>query len=158
MRIRSLYISRKAAQDVNSIFEAMHIVKKIDRDGKELWEIVKREEKDDQELEIAERDAEIPDIIREEKEEIKDIEDLANQTFAVMREGLLLIHTQLDKLKKLMKEDEALEDSGFPIEVADQLENMLQREMSSIVQHLREMSSDMKNDNSPTKNTDNISQ
>jgi len=73
------------------------------------------------------------------KKEIKDIEDLVNQTFKVIREGIMVIHTQLDQLRKLMKEDEVLEDSGFPIEVADQLEEMLAGEIKKITSHLREM-------------------
>lgn len=150
MRLYSAYINRQAARDADSVFEAEHLVKKIYKDGMPLWEIVKKEEQDDMELEEAEKNAQVNSIEKEEKEEIKDIEDLANQTFQVIREGVLLIHTQLDKLKRLMKEDEMLEDSGFPIEVANQLEEMLQKEITNITSHLREMSEDLKHDNSQT--------
>jgi len=153
MRLRSAYLNRQAARNANSVFEAEHEIKKLYRDGEPLWELVRREEKDDAELQEAEKDAEINDIAREEREEIKDIEDLANQTFKVLQEGVILIHTQLDKLRKLMKEDDILEHSGFPIEVADQLEEMLKQEMVSIVSHMRKLSEEL--DNSKTPDTDN---
>ena len=155
MRLHSAYLNRQAAKDVNSIFETEHYVKKIYKEGDSLWELTKKEQQDDAELEEAEKDSEIQDIIREEKEEIKDIEDLANQTFKVIRDGVLLIHTQLDQLKSLMKEDEVLEASGFPIEVADQLEEMLQHEIKSITLHLRKMGTNMESKDGIKKNSEN---
>ena len=42
-------------------------------------------------------------------------------------------------MKKIKKEDEVLEQSGFPIEIADQLEEMLTKEIKNITSHLRDM-------------------
>jgi len=153
MRLHSAFLNRQAAHDAKSVFAAEHEVKQIYRDGVPLWDIVKQEQQDDDQLAAAEQQAEIPDIIREEREEIKDIEDLANQAFKVIREGVLLIHTQLAQLRKLLKEDEVLRQCGFPIEVADKLEVMLKEEMVSIMFHLRQMSEEI--DNSKTSDSDN---
>ena len=139
MRLYSSFLNRQAARDANSVFEAEHYVRRIEHDDDVLFELVRKEVKDDKELLSAHEHARIQDIIREEREEIKDIEDLVNQAFKIIREGMLLIHTQLDKLNDLIKEDEVLEKSGFPIEVADQLEDMLKKEIVSIMTHLRKM-------------------
>jgi len=146
MRLHSAYLNRKAAQKVNSVFEAEMYVKKIYKDGVDLWELVKKEEDDDQNQEKAEEKSEITAIIKDEIKEIGDITDLVNQTFKVLRHSMLIIHTQLDQLKQLKKDDEVLEQSGFPIEVADQLEEMLSKEIQSIIKHLRDMQSDMTNE------------
>jgi len=71
MRLYSAYISRRAAQDANSIFESEMHVKRIYRDGVDLWELAKKEEHDDLELEHAEEISEIPAIINEEKKRDK---------------------------------------------------------------------------------------
>jgi hypothetical protein len=139
MRLYSAYINRKAAEEANSVFASQRFVQRIEKDGEKLWELAKREEKDDSELETAERDVKIDDIEREEREELQDIEDVANETFHIIRDAVLVVHTQLDELKKLVKEDEVLKQSGFPIEVADQLEKMLTSEITNIIAHLREM-------------------
>jgi len=102
MRLYSAYISRRAAKEANSVFEAEHRVQKINRDGAELWELVKREVQDENDLDRAERDSQIEDIEREEHEELKDIEDVVNKTFRVIRDSVLVIHTQLDELKRHM--------------------------------------------------------
>ncbi len=146
MRLYSAYINRKAAEEVNSVFEAERYVKKIFKDGSNLWELAKKEENDENSFEKAQEDSQIPDMIEDEKKEIKDIEDLANNTFKVIRESILLIHTQLNELKKLMKENEILKKSGFPIEIADQLEEMLKKEIISITAHLREMTQNIEKD------------
>jgi hypothetical protein len=143
MRLYSAYINRKAAEDANSVFASERYVQCINKDGAKLWELAKREQKDDAELETAERDVKINDIEREEREELQDIEDVANESFHIIRDAILVVHTQLDELKKLVKEDEVLKQSGFPIEVADQLEEMLKSEITNIIAHLREMSEDI---------------
>jgi hypothetical protein len=139
MRLDSAYFNIQAAKDVNSIFQSEMQVKKIYKDGDGLWELIKKEEKDDIELDNAEKNSEINEIIKDEKQEIKDIESLANQTFKIIRDGILLIHTQLDKLKRIKKDDEILEHSGFPIEIANQLEEMLTKEIKIITSHLQDM-------------------
>ncbi len=152
MRLFSAYLNRQAARDVNSVFEAQHDVEQISSEGKELFRLVKQEEQDETELEVAEKTSEINDIIREEKEQIQDIEGLVSYSFRIIREGVLLIHTQLDQLKKLIDEDKVLGESGFPIEVADQLEAMLHDETEKIVRHLREMGTKIEDedDDSPS--------
>jgi len=152
MRFFSTYLSREAAKNANSVFEAKHYVKKIDKQENALFELVKIEEKDNREFEIAQYNREIHDMINEQKEEIKDVEDLVNQTFIVLRNSMLLIHTQLDILKRLMKEDDVLEHSGFPIEIANQLEAMLKSEIVNIVAQLHQMGGKMQNDSNTAKN------
>jgi hypothetical protein len=146
MRLYSAYLNRRAAQEADSVFEIEHRVKQIYKDGLPLWELAKKESEDDQDLEIAESTSEVPDITKQESDEINDIESVVNQAFKVIQEGVLLIHTELDQLKKLMKDDEVLRQSGFPIEVADQLEDMLKKEIVSITSHLREMGREIEQD------------
>jgi hypothetical protein len=143
MRLYSAYINRQAAKDANSVFEPERFVQLIENEGERLYELAKQERLDSKELETAERDAKISDIAREEREELQDIEDVANKAFSIIRDSMLLIHTQLDELKRLVKDDEVLKQSGFPIEVADQLEDMLKLEIGKIITHLREMQADI---------------
>jgi len=156
MRFFSTYLSREAAKNVNSVFEAKHYVKKIDKQDDVLFELVKMEEKDNREFEIAQHNRKIQDMINEQKEEIKDVESLVNQTFIVLRNSMLLIHTQLDILKRLMKEDDVLEHSGFPIEIANQLEAMLKSEIVNIVTQLHQMGEKMQNDSNTAKDPEHI--
>ncbi len=146
MRLFSAYINRQAAQDANSVFEAERIVKQIDQEDKVIFQLVRKESEDDAGLETAERNSRIDEIVSRQKTEIRDAQGLVSETFHIIRESVLLIHTQLDLLKRLMKDDERLESSGFPIEVADQLEEMLKKEIDSIVSHLRQMGQRIEND------------
>lgn len=157
MRLYSAYLNRQAAKDASSIFEPEMYVKKIYKDGDNLWELVKKEELDNSELEQAEKNCEINDIIKEEKEEILDIESLTNQTFKIIREGILLIHTQLNQLKKIKKDDEILEQSGFPIEIANQLEDMLTKEIKNIASHLHEMAKTIQKEEDEAEKNNNYS-
>ncbi len=141
MRLFSAYLNRQAARDVDSVFEAEHQVELINKDGKDMFQLVKSEKEDVYDMQAAEETREIPDVIREEKEQVQDINDIVNRSFQIIREGVMVIHTQLDILKRLKREDDILEQSGFPIEVADQLEEMLAEEIKKITRHLREMGS-----------------
>ncbi len=152
MRIYSAYISRLAAKNANSVFEPKRLVKKIYKDGESLWHLAEQEESDDGMIDSAEQHAAIPNIAEREKNEIKDIESLVNETFRIVRDAVILIHTQLAELKKLVEENEVLKQSGFPIEVADQIEEMLKKEIANIVSHLREMAADIQSeDNNDSK-------
>jgi len=142
MRLYSAYINMKAAKEAESVFEPDRYVKKIYVDGRDLWELSQLEKKDDREIDSAEAKAEIPAIIKEQKDEIKDIEDVANKAFTIIRDAMLLLHSQLDELKKLVREDEVLQQSGFPIEIANQLEEMMNHDIKKIVKHLHEMAAD----------------
>jgi len=150
MGMYSAYISRIAAKDAGSLFEPKRYVKKIYKDGEPLWELAKQEESDEAKLDQAEQKARIPAITEHEKQEIRDIESLVNETFKVLRDATLLMHTQLAELKNLVKEDEVLKQSGFPIEIADQLEDMLKREIANVIAHLREMAADMQSESNNT--------
>ncbi len=143
MRLYSAYININAAKRADSVFQPELIVRKIYKDGKDLWELTELEKKDYEDITNAEKEEVVPKIEKEELEEIKDIEDLANRALNIIRDSILLIHTQLESLKKLAKENDVLKKSGFPIEVADEIEAMLKKEISNIIKHLREMAADL---------------
>lgn len=149
MRLFSAYISMHAARKADSLFETEHVAKEIEKDGQNMISLVKKESEDTALLDEAERSARITDISEIEKKEIHDITELVETTFTVIRDSILLMHSQLDELKELMRQDEYLKSSGFPIEVADELEEMLKKEIEKIVGHLREMT-DMKNESDNT--------
>ena len=153
MALRTGYISRQAAREADSVFEPERFVKRIYKDGEPLWELAQREKSNGLKLEQAEQSVEISRIQEEEIEEIKDIESLINSTFNVIRDSMLLIHTQLAELKRLVAQDEDLKNSGFPIEVADQLEDMLIDEISRIVSHLRQMATELQRDSTDAEMT-----
>jgi len=140
MRLYNAYINLKAAESVESGFAAKKIAKKIEEEDKALWTLADDEEKQEAELDRAERDSDINAIIAAQRKEIEDIEDAVNYAFNVIRDAILVVHTELDELNELMMHDEVLKKSGFPEEVADQLEALLRDEVEKIVTHLREVS------------------
>jgi hypothetical protein len=139
MRLYNAYINLKAAEGVDSGFTAKRMAKQIEEEEKALWTLADQEEKDEEKLDQAERNSDIDQITLAEKREIKDIEDAVNYAFNVIRDAMLIIHTQLDELQELIKHDEVLKRSGFPEEVADELESMLSEESEKIVEHLRDI-------------------
>jgi hypothetical protein len=139
MRLYNAYINIKAAEGVNSGFVTKKIASQIEEEKNALWTLAQDEEEAEEELDRAERDSDIDAIEKAEKREIKDIEDAVNYAFNVVREGVLLLHTQLDELNELIAQDEILKRSGFPEEMADELEKMLEAEVEKIITHLRKI-------------------
>jgi hypothetical protein len=139
MRFYNAYINLKAAQSVDSGFITKKIAKKMHEDEEQLWTLAEKEEEAEKELDAAERNSDIDKITEAQRDEIKDIEDAVNYSFNVIRDAVLVIHTELNELQELIAHDDVLKNSGFPREVADELEKMLNDEVDKIMSHLRKV-------------------